>query len=1156
MKSPEINHLLATLRERGVQIWLDGQDLRYRSPAGALTPELLLELSQQKLAIIDFLKNNQKTMADQASFHLRPRSSKLPLSFAQERLWFLDRFEPDSAVYNIPLGLRLKGPLDVIALRDSLGEILRRHEALRTHFEAVEDESCQVIEAVVPFDLPIVDLSELPDSKRDVEVKRLCAEEAQQPFNLARGPVLRAKLLRLGAEEHIFLLVMHHIASDAWSVEVLVGELKALYQAFCAGKPSLLPPLPIQYADFALWQRDWFQGALLDQQLDYWKRQLAGAPTVLELPTDHPRPATQSFRGAVVSCELPKTLLPALNELSRSAGVSLFMTLLAAFQTLLSRYTGQEDVVVGSVIAGRNQSEVENLIGFFVNTLVLRGDLSGNPTFRTLLNRTREVALGAYAHQELPFEKLVEVLQPERDTSRSPLFQVLFVVQNPSAKRMQLAGVEVTPLPINSGTAKFDLTIFARERESTIYITAEYNTDLFDSSTIERWLEHYRTLLEGVVADPEQRLSELPLLTEAERNQLLVEYNNTITNYPRERCVYELFEVQAERTPEAIAVVFENKQLTYRELNERANQLAHHLRKLGVGPDTLVGISVERSLEMVLGLLGILKAGGAYVPMDPEYPKERLALILEDAEITFVLTQHGLRSDLSQKKIRVIYLDGDWEWLAKESKEDIAIADLGKHLAYVLYTSGSTGKPKGVAMSHGPLCNLIVWQLQNSSASRGKTLQFASLNFDVSFQEIFSTLCGGGTLVIVSQARRQETAELLHCLNAESVERLFLPFVALQQLAEVAEGNGSAPVCLREVITAGEQLRISPQIAWLFGKLGNCRLCNHYGPTESHVVTSYTLSDQPKEWPALPPIGRPIANAKIYLLDHHLQPVPLGVVGEIYIGGEVLANGYLNRPELTTEKFIPNPFISEAGSRLYKTGDLARYLHDGNIEFLGRIDFQVKIRGFRIELGEIEAQLAAHPAVKEVVAVAREDASGGKQLVAYLTVKNGEPPKAAELRGLLQTKLPEYMVPSAFVILDQLPLTPSGKLDRKALPKPEFESADFEHKFVAPRNSIEQVLAGIFQETLKVSRVGVEDNFFDLGGHSLLATRVISRVRQIFALDLTLHSFFASPTVGGMATSVLKLSNTGCELEKRADLFLKISKLSDDEVNVLLNPLD
>ena len=1041
---------------------------------------------------------------------LRPvsREEGLPLSFAQERLWFLEQLEPGNTAYNIAAAYRLRGPLDVAALERSLNEIVRCHEVLRTTFATMDGRPVQVIAPEMSLTLPVEDLQELPEAEREAEAQRLLTEEAQRPFDLEKGPLLRAALLRLDEEEHVLLLTMHHIVSDGWSMGVFNRELAVLYEAFSVGKPSPLPELPIQYADFAVWQREWLQGEVLEEQLAYWREHLGGDLSVLELPTDRPRPAAQSFRGATQSFVLSGDLTESLKALSRREGVTLFMTLLAAFKTLLYRYTGQEDVVVGSPIAGRNRSEIEGLIGFFVNTLVLRTDLSGNPTFRELLERVREVALGAHARQDLPFEKLVEALQPERDLSRNPLFQVMFAFQNAPMEALMLPGLTVTPLEVESETAQFNLTLSMEETGQGLKGVVEYNTDLFDGVTIERMLGHFETLLEGVVVNPEQRLWELPLLTEAERYQLLVEWNDTEVEYPQDKCIHQLFEEQVERTPGAVAVVFEGEQLTYAELNRRANQLAHYLQKLGVGPEVLVGICVERSLEMVVGLLGILKAGGAYVPLDPAYPKERLAFMLEGTQAPVLLTQERLVEGLPEHEARVVCLDADWEAIAGESTENPDSEVTVDNLAYVIYTSGSTGRPKGVQILHDAVVNLDTMHQRPGLAQQDVLLSVTTLSFDIAVLELFLPLTIGARVELVSRAVAADGVQLMAALAASD--------------ATVMQAT---PATWRLLLGAGwqgdEQLRILCGGEALPRMLANqllrrdSALWNLYGPTETTVWSAIYEVGQNKGSVS---IGQPIANTQIYLLDANLRPVPVGVPRELYIGGAGLARGYLNRPELTAQSFIPDPFSDEPGERLYKTGDLARYLPDGNIEFLGRIDCQVKIRGFRIELGEIETVLGQHPDVRETVVLAREDTPGDKRLVAYVVPRDEQVPTATELRRFLKQKLPDYMIPSAFVLLEVLPLTPNGKVDRRTLPAPNSVRPEMEAAFVAPRTSVEEVLAEIWAEVLGLEQVGIYDNFFELGGNSLLSVQIVSKVRQA-GIQLAPKDFIQYQTIAELAAA-------------------------------------
>ncbi|MEH2311071.1 MAG: amino acid adenylation domain-containing protein [Nostoc sp.] len=1090
----------------------------------------------------------------------RTDNAELPLSYAQQRLWFLDQLNPNSAFYNIPTALRLVGTLNIPALEESLQGIIHRHEALHTNFVTVNGQPIQIIHnrgglgtvSIVDLrHLSTLVLSEAEVSEQEIALQQLAQQQAQQPFDLATQVLIRATLVVLSETEHVLLLCMHHIVSDGWSIGVFVQELAALYNTYSQGQPSQLAPLSIQYADFALWQRQWLQGDVLQSQLSYWQQQLKDAPALLPLPTDRPRPAVQTDNGAYQEFALSVELTQRLLKLSQEQGCTLFMTLLAAFDTLLYRYTGTEDILVGSPIANRDRSEIEGLIGFFVNTLVMRTNLAGNPSFSELLTRIREIAMDAYAHQHLPFEMLVEALQQERDLSHTPLFQVMFALQNAPTSQVKLTGLTVSPFPMKGANARFDLTLIMQNTATSTTLSTstglvgiwEYNTDLFDASTIERMTGHFVTLLEGIIANPEERISQLPLLTQPEQQKLLVEWNDTKVDYPQDLCIHQLFEEQVELTPNAIAVVFDNQQLTYYELNSRANQLAHYLRSLGIKPDILVGLCVERSLEMVIGLLGILKAGAAYVPLDPEYPTERLSFILEDAQVSVLLTQQQLVDRFPQHQANQVCLDTDAQLISQSGDDNPISGVQANNLAYIIYTSGSTGQPKGIAMNQLALGNLILWHRENLKISRGaKTLQFASINFDVSFQEIFTTWCSGGTLFLIGEELRRDTSALLGFLQQKAIERMFLPFVALQQLAEVGVSSELVNSHLREIVTAGERLQITPAISQWLNKLSDCTLHNHYGPSESHLATSFTLNNLVETWPLIPPIGRPIANTQIYILDRFLQPVPIGIPGEVYISGVLLAQGYFNQPKLTQEKFISNPFSTDLDSRLYKTGDKARYLPDGNIEYIERIDNQVKIRGFRIELGEIETVLSQYPQVQSSCVIAREDIPGNKSLVAYIVPQKEQTLTLSFVRSFLKEKLPEYMVPSAIVILEALPLTPNGKLDRRALPIPDLQS-QLSDKYVAPRSPIEEILSIIWAQVLKVEQVGIHDNFFELGGHSLLATQLISRVRTSLKVELPLRSLFAAPTVAQLSQKVQQLQQQVLRLRSVQDLELTASAI-------------
>jgi amino acid adenylation domain-containing protein/non-ribosomal peptide synthase protein (TIGR01720 family) len=944
-----------------------------------------------------------------------------PLSFAQHRMWFLDQFEPNSPLYNIPTAVRLTGALNISALGASLSEIVRRHEALRTRFITRGELPVQVIAPAQPVRFSIIDLGGLPDATREAKVQQLAIAEVSQPFNLAHDPLLRATLLRLATNEHVVLLTMHHIAADLWSLGVLVREIAALYDAFSTGRRSPLPELPIQYADFAYWQRQHMEDEALESQLTYWKRHLADIPTELVLPTDHPRLSFQSFRGAQQSRLLPRSLSKALETLSRQQGVTLFMTLLAAFQTLLSRYSGQDDIVVGTPIANRTRAEVEGLIGFFVNTLALRTSLAGNPQFQELLQRVREVALGAYAHQDLPFEKLVEELQPERSLSRNPVFQVMFSLENAPLPPLQLPGLTLRMLSVPSGTTKFDLTLFIVEEADGSKAILEYSTDLFEAATIARMLEHFQIVLEQVAVHPEHRLASLSLLSHAERYQALAAWNDTRVDYPREQCIHRLFEAQVARTPEAIAVVFEDQHLTYHELNQRANQLAHLLQKCGIGPDVPVGIFIERSVEMVVGLVGILKAGGAYLSLDPSYPHERLMFMLRDTQVPILLTLKRLAAGLPEHDANILCLDIDWGRIARESQANPDSSVYAENLAYVMYTSGSTGRPKGVCIPHRGVVRLVIGSSYVNMDAHEVFLQLAPISFDASTFELWGCLLHGARLVVFP-AHLPSLEELAQALQRCQVTTLWLTAGLFHQMVET---HVAALTAVRQLLAGGDVLSVAHVTTILQASQKGC-VVNGYGPTESTTFACcYPMTDQRRVGSSVP-IGRPIANTQVYLLDAALQPVPIGVPGELFIGGDGLGRGYLNSPDLTAERFVPNLFARPDDDRrtttddcdrdslvlrpascvrLYRTGDLARYRPDGMIEFVGRIDQQMKIRGFRIELGEIEATLSQHPAVRESVVMMQQDVPGDKRLVAYVVPEPREQlADAGELPAIRQAE--------------------------------------------------------------------------------------------------------------------------------------------------------
>ena len=1404
--------------------------------------ERIARLSPAKQALLDkMLRENGGGLSSQTAILKRQKQELDRLSFAQERLWLFDQLEPGSSAYNMSLAVRLTGNLNVAALEQSIGEILRRHEVLRTTFIIGNDRPVQKIAPVTAFTLSKVDLSTIPLEQRETKARQLAGEEASRPFDLTAGPLLRAALLQLTPQEHVLLLTVHHIVFDGWSWAILYRELSALYEVFLRGNPSSLPELPIQYADFAVWQRQWLQGKKLEEQLAFWKEHLNGV-SPLELPTDRPRPSVQTFHGATHTVEFPQSLTETLQGLSRKEGATLFMTLLAAFQSLLRRYTGQDDIVVGIPIANRNRAEIEGLIGFFVNTLVMRTDTSGDPVFRELLKQVKKTALDAYTYQDLPLEKLVEELHPERDLSRNPLFQVMFAMQNVPIATLELSSLTPDPLETERTMTRFDLEVHLQETREGIKGKFVYNIDLFDVATIERMIGHYRTMLEGIAENPDQRLSELPLLTEAERHQLLAEWNDTTTEYPMDRCIHSLFEEQAEQTPDAIAVTFAERQMTYRELNSRANQLAHYLMKQGVGPEVLVGICVERSLEMIIGILGILKAGGAYVPLDPTYPKERLVFMLEDSQATVLLTQQKLAAGLPEIDAEVVYLDVS-EYLASEAKmPDVNPASgvASKNLAYVIFTSGSTGRPKGVAVEHRQLVNYVRGVSERMEFELSWNFALVStLAVDLGNTVVFPALCTGGCLHVISQERVMDSAALAEYLNRNSIDCLKIVPSHLSALMTGPHPEKLMP--RRRLILGGE----ASHCEWVKGlrKLApDCIIFNHYGPTETTVgVLTHRVG---KEQPSLPsgtlPLGRPLPNTQVYILDEHQRPVPIGVAGELYIGGDGVARGYMNRPELTAERFVPNRLCNGPGALLYRTGDLARYRSNGNIEFLGRIDQQVKIRGFRIEPGEIEAALRSCPGVRDAAVITYEDTAGSNRLAAYIvphkpvamtlsaqrlyklpnnllvahlnknetdyiyreifelqaylrhgiTVNDGDvvfdvganiglftvfvnqickrprvyafepnpvvheiasvnakaygadvkvlpcglssedttaeltffegfsllsgfysdvekekqvvknflinqqqtaqadmteliehadellkdrfkarrfttilrtlsgviaeekvdridllkinaeksewhvlqgieeedwqkiqqivlevdlsehlPPittllkkhgyeyvieqdalldgtelcyiyairaaadrrlireqtagghrrklpvfgdtvlSADELRQRLLQRLPDYMVPSQYVLLETLPLTPSGKVDRRALPKLNLDRSALENAYEGPRSPVEDLLAGIWCDVLGLKKVGIHDNFFELGGHSLLATQVISRLRKAFHVEIPLRSLFEMPTIAGLAIRIAQSQAEGTDLEEMDRLLAELEGSASDTVS-------
>src|SRR5712691_3579350 len=1078
-----------------------------------MTSEPIATFSPAKLALLEMTLKKHRRGSAQSIPRAANRESA-PLSHSQQGLWVLNRLMPGSSIYHTPTAARLTGRLDIAALRQALDCIVARHQALRTTFSLVAGIPRQMIAEQLSLELPLIDLSELPEAEREAEAQRRLKQEAMRPFDLSRGPLVRAVLLRLTPNEHILLVTMHHIVTDGWSVGVFHQELTALYEAVSAGRPSPLGELPIQYADYAQWQRQSFESAAYKSQLSYWKQQFATLAPVLELPTDRPRPNAQAyreFRGAQHEISLSKQLTSDLKLFCQKENVTLFMALVTAYQLLLYRYTGEEDIAVGTPIAGRALPETEGLIGLFINTLALRTSLAGNPTGRELLRRVKETALGGYANQDVPFEQLVKELQPDRTRAHNPLFQAMFVLQSEELSPLQLPELNVSHFRVGNTMANFDLTLDIVERDGQLVCLFESNADLFAAETIKRMMSHFQNLLAGLVANPEQRISHLPLLSKAERRQLLVEWNNTKTDYPAHACIQELLEQQVENTPDAVALICEDRRVTYRELNSRANQVANYLRKHGIGPDTRVGICIGRSPEMIVALLGILKAGGAYVPLDPDYPQARLKFMLEDARVPVLLTQSALSQNLPPNTAEVICIDEQWETIARESQDNPEVVTTADNLAYVMYTSGSTGKPKGVAVKHRNVVRLVKNTNYASFAADEVFLQFAPVSFDAATFEIWGSLLNGAQLALMPPAK-VSLPELAAALKRYRVTTLWLTAGLFNLMVDnhLDDLRG-----LRQLLAGGDVLSV-PHVRRVVEELKDCRLINGYGPTENTTFTCcYLLKDLAKVNGSVP-IGFPISNTTVYILDAWMNPAPIGVPGELYIGGDGLAHGYLDRPELNAERFVRDPFSSASGARLYKTGDLVRYRATGEIDFLGRIDNQVKVRGFRVELGEIEAALAEHASVREAVVVALKD-EVDKHLVAYLVPCEARAPAIDELRDFLRQRLPAHMIPSVFVVLESLPLSPSGKVDRRALPSTNGIKPANVTSFTAPADELELKLTRIWERVLGIDSIGVNDNFFELGGHSLLAVRLFDQIEKSFSRNLPLATLFQAPTVKQLA---------------------------------------
>jgi len=1059
-----------------------------------------------------------------------------PTSYAQRRMWFMDQFEPGSPYYNIPMAMRLKGKFDYEIFERTINEIIRRHESLRTTFASIDGNPVQVITEAFTLDMPIIDLSGIQADIK-IRIKDLVREEARKPFDISKLPLLRVSILRINEEDNVVLLTMHHIVSDGWSMGILANEITTLYRAFYLKQPSPLPELEIQYADFSFWQQEYLQGDVLKEQLDYWKKQLNNPP-ILELQTDKLRPKIWTNEGASFTVIIPGELLNGIKQIGYREGATLFMTLMAAFKILLARYSGQDDITVGTPIANRTLKETEPLIGIFINTLVLRTTIKNNPTFLEFLREEKKVILDAYENQDIPFEMIVDEIQTDRELSYSPLFQVMFILQNAPVKTSIVSDLDLEPINVDMGTATSDITFSISENRSGLSLSVEYNTDLFQEPTIRRLTSHYQNILQEVVNNPEVNIKTLPVMDKAEVNEVLYKWNNKKLELTPNVCIHHLVERWAETTPDSIAVVFDDNSYSYSKLNEKANQIANYLIQNGVKPDTLIAVCMDKSIDLMAAVLAVLKAGGAYLPVDPSYPQERIDYMLADSNVNFIISETVNKDILNNKDINILYLNAD-ETLKDYSAANPNVKIDKINLAYMIYTSGTTGKAKGTMIQHASLVNAyLAWEMDYNLLSEARNhLQMASFSFDVFSGDWTRALCSGGKLVLVKRETLLDAEALYYTMKKEEINIAeFVPAVLRNLISYLIDKDLNLKFF--NALIAGSDIWYVKEYKEIKKLCGDkTRLINSFGLTEATIDTTYfeadklNISDE-----RLVPIGKPFTNMPVYILDEKLNPVPIGVRGELFVGGIGVARGYFKRPDLTAEKFIPNPYPNQPGERMYRTGDIARYLSDGNIEFLGRKDHQIKLRGQRIELGEIETAIGKFKSIKDVAVIAREDKPGEKNLVAYIVLNSDPDIDTNELRKYLLNQIPEYMIPSAFVILDELPLTPNGKVDRKSLPKPDeklFKEA-VAVDYVAPRNPVEEVIVKIWSEVLNIDVIGIYNNFFLLGGHSLLATQVISRIKKHLEVAIPLRTIFETPTVSALAKAVekTKLAQKGINIPK------------------------
>jgi amino acid adenylation domain-containing protein len=1075
-----------------------------------------------------------------------------PASFAQQRLWFLEQLEPGTAAYNLPRAFRINGPLDVEVLTRAFQMVVQRHASLRTVFDSVDGEARQVVLSDVDVSIPIIDLPDIPEAERESEALRIASEEGKKPFDLSEGPLLRPVLVRLGADRYFLVLVMHHIITDGWSIALLFREVTKCYAALTRNEVPELPELPLQYTEYAQWQREYMSGDVLTNEVEHWKSKLSGAPTLLDLPADHPRPATHSWRGATEEISLDSSMLAKLKALAQAERSTLFMVAMAAFQTLLWRYTNQESILLGTPIAGRHEVEIENMIGLFVNTLVFRTDFASNLSFRDLISQVRSFALEAYMHQDVPFEKLVDELVPQRSLDTHPLFQVMFTFQNIPKQVFEIPGLSIKEMPFEAGIAKFDLSVEVWENDE-FHCQFEYNTDLFERSTIQRMMGHFEKLMTAAVENPDLPIAQIPIMRDQERQQVLMEWNRTETDYPRDVLIHQAFETQADRTPDNTALLFEGKEWSYRQVNEEANRLAHALLDKGVGPGALVGVFLDRSLEMVAALLGVLKTGAAYVPLDPAYPLERLRFTIEDASLFAVVTHSSIKNQLPSNARNIVEFDTQRDFRGSERLNNPSTASSSDQRAYVIYTSGSTGIPKGVEGTHRASMNRFSWMWRTYPFKAGEVCcQKTNLGFVDSIWEIFGPLLAGIPNVIIPQGAVRDPEEMLRILAQERVTRIVLVPSLLRALLDQAPNLQQRVPELKLWSCSGEIL--PADVAKRFREaFPEATLLNIYGSSE--VAADVTCQEVAgRDLASSVAIGRPISNTQILLVDESGNPVPIGIRGEIYVGGDGLARGYLNRPELTAERFVTNWLMPERSPRLYRTGDLGRFRSNGEIEYLGRVDSQVKLRGLRIELGEIETVLASHAGVSEaVVAVTGEGEQ--QKLSAYIVVNDAKAaPAAGDLRRYLRTKLPEHMVPASYWRVEKFPLLSNGKVNRAALTLSGGIPLLEKEELTPPRNEAEAKLAEIWRELLHVERVGIEQDFFELGGHSLLVLQVTARIRRMFEVELPVRSVFEAPTIAGLAMEVEKAQALG--LKARTPILQRRPRTAGVSREALLAQLD